>query len=63
MLGLTDGARIQVTEGLAAGDRILEFTPVPDGTEDGAIDCNDPLGYDAAFQAGNVAEYEKACFG
>lgn len=63
VLGLTDGQRIQVTEGLAAGDRILEFTPVPDATEDGAIDCNDPTGYDAAMQAGTQAEYEKTCFG
>ncbi|ACZ31526.1 hypothetical protein Xcel_2511 [Xylanimonas cellulosilytica DSM 15894] len=62
-LGLTDGRQIQVTEGLAAGDRILEFTPVPDGTEAGAIDCNDPMGYDAAIQAGNAAAFETTCFG
>jgi hypothetical protein len=64
-LGLTDGRQIQVTDGLAAGDRILEFTPVPDATEEGAVDCSDPRGYDAAMQQGPdaVAAYETACFG
>ena len=28
-LGLTDGKNVQITEGLAAGDTILEFIPVP----------------------------------
>ncbi|MGH8773779.1 MAG: efflux RND transporter periplasmic adaptor subunit [Jiangellaceae bacterium] len=30
MLGLTDGEMVEVTEGLAEGDMILEFIPVPD---------------------------------
>jgi hypothetical protein len=64
-LGLTDGAQVQVTEGLTAGDRILEFTPLDDGTEAGP-DCDDTAAYDAAAAAGDVAAmqaYEQACFG
>ena len=63
-LGLTDGAQVQVTKGLAAGDRILEFTPLDDGTEAGP-DCDDTAAYDAATNAGDVAAmqaYEQACF-
>lgn len=37
-LGLTDGKNVQVTEGLAAGDTILEFIPVPGGTGK-QVDC------------------------
>ena len=44
-LGLTDGQNVQITEGLAAGDVVLEFIPVPGGT--GApVDCSvnyDPM--------------------
>ncbi|MFP3712295.1 secretion protein HlyD [Puerhibacterium sp. TATVAM-FAB25] len=64
-LGLTDGTQVQVTEGLAAGDRVLEFTPLDDGTEAGP-DCGDTAAYDAAAAAGDVAAmqaYEQACFG
>lgn len=44
-LGLTDGKNVQVTEGLAAGDTILEFIPVPGGTGK-QVDCSvdyDPM--------------------
>jgi hypothetical protein len=64
-LGLTDGTQVQVTDGLAAGDRVLEFTPLDDGTEAGP-DCADTGAYDAASAAGDVAAmqaYEQACFG
>ncbi|MFC8191897.1 secretion protein HlyD [Cellulomonas sp. NPDC057328] len=49
-LGLTDGEVVQVTEGLAAGDRVLEFIPVPGGT--GEVDCTDPAQYDPAVCGG-----------
>ena len=39
ILGLTDGKNVQVTEGLAAGDTILEFIPVPGGTGK-QVDCS-----------------------
>ena len=45
VLGLTDGKNVQVTEGLAAGDTILEFIPVPGGTGK-QVDCSvdyDPM--------------------
>jgi membrane fusion protein, multidrug efflux system len=32
VLGLTDGDRIEVREGLAEGDSVLAFVPVPDDT-------------------------------
>ncbi|GEL96506.1 secretion protein HlyD [Cellulomonas terrae] len=38
-LGLTDGKNVQVTEGLAAGDTVLEFIPVPGGTGK-QVDCS-----------------------
>ena len=44
-LGLTDGKNVQVTEGLAAGDTVLEFIPVPGGTGK-QVDCSvdfDPM--------------------
>lgn len=44
-LGLTDGKNVQVTEGLVAGDTILEFIPVPGGTGK-QVDCSveyDPM--------------------
>jgi biotin carboxyl carrier protein len=48
-LGLTDGKNVQVTEGLAAGDTVLEFIPVPGGT--GAqVDCS--VTYDPAVCGG-----------
>ncbi len=49
-LGLTDGEVVQVTEGLAAGDRVLEFIPVPGGAGD--VDCADPAQYDPAACGG-----------
>ncbi len=47
-LGLSDGTNVQVTEGLAEGDQILQFTPnaaavIPDGCYDaggGAVFCD-----------------------
>jgi biotin carboxyl carrier protein len=48
-LGLTDGQNVQVTEGLVAGDTILEFIPVPGGTGK-PVDCN--LNYDPAVCGG-----------
>lgn len=65
-LGLTDGTQIEITEGLAAGAQILEFTPVEDATEGGSIDCNDMTAYDEAHMNGDmdaVAAYEETCFG
>lgn len=49
-LGLTDGEVVQVTEGLAVGDRVLEFIPVPGGAGD--VDCADPAQYDPAVCGG-----------
>ncbi|WP_309135688.1 efflux RND transporter periplasmic adaptor subunit [Cellulomonas sp.] len=49
-LGLTDGEVVQVTEGLALGDLVLEFIPVPGGT--GEVDCADPARYDPAVCGG-----------
>jgi len=48
-LGLTDGQNVQITEGLAAGDTVLEFIPVPGGAG-GAVDCN--VDYDPAVCGG-----------
>lgn len=49
-LGLTDGEVVQITEGLAVGDLVLEFVPVPD--DDGDVDCQDPRQYDPAVCGG-----------
>ncbi len=32
VLGLTDGDQVEVREGLAEGDSVLQFVPVPDDT-------------------------------
>lgn len=48
-LGLTDGENVQITEGLAAGDTILEFIPVPGGAGK-PVDCT--LNYDPAVCGG-----------
>lgn len=50
-LGLTDGEVVQITEGLALGDQVMEFVPVPkdDGEE---VDCDDPATYDPAVCGG-----------
>ncbi|WP_125776925.1 efflux RND transporter periplasmic adaptor subunit [Antribacter gilvus] len=64
-LGLTDGSKIQVTEGLAAGDMILEFTPLADKTE-GGPDCDDPSAYEKLTINGDLEAaqaYQEACFG
>lgn len=43
-LGLTDGEVVQVVDGLVQGQEILEFIPVPGGSDE--IDCGDPSQYD-----------------
>ncbi len=43
-LGLTDGENVQVVAGLAAGQEILQFIPVPGGAS--GVDCADPAQYD-----------------
>lgn len=40
-LGLTDGTQVQVTEGLAEGEEVLEFAPV-ERPADPAIPCGEP---------------------
>jgi multidrug efflux pump subunit AcrA (membrane-fusion protein) len=65
-LGLTDGAQIEVVSGLTAGEQILEFTPVDDGTEGGNVDCEDMSAYDEASMNGDMetmSAFEEACFG
>jgi hypothetical protein len=65
-LGLTDGQQVQVVSGLTAGEQILEFTPVDDGTEGGNVSCDDMTAYDEAHMAGDmdtVMAFEEACFG
>lgn len=49
-IGLTDGENVQITEGLAAGEQVLQFTPLPDATEAGP-DCTDPMQYDPSVCA------------
>jgi multidrug efflux pump subunit AcrA (membrane-fusion protein) len=44
-LGLTDGEKVQITDGLAIGDTILQFIPVPGGAK-GKVDCTDSTQYD-----------------
>ncbi|MFI8528086.1 secretion protein HlyD [Promicromonospora sukumoe] len=64
-LGLTDGLQVEVTKGLKAGEQILEFTPVDDGTE-GGVDCEDMTAYDQAAMDGDmgtVRAFEEECFG
>lgn len=41
-LGLTDGQLVQVVDGLAVGDLVLQFTPV---ASDESVDCTDPANY------------------
>lgn len=41
-LGITDGSVIEITEGLADGDEVLEFAP----GQEAEIDCDDPEQYD-----------------
>lgn len=64
-LGLTDGLQVEVTKGLKAGEQILEFTPVDDGTE-GGVDCSDSAAYDQAAMEGDmdaVRAFEEECYG
>ncbi|MFE7507672.1 secretion protein HlyD [Promicromonospora sp. NPDC057488] len=64
-LGLTDGLQVEVTKGLKAGEQILEFTPVDDGTE-GGVDCSDSAAYDQASMDGDMdtmQAFEEECFG
>ena len=49
-LGLTDGEHVQVTEGLAVGDLVLQFVPVPQ--DDPTAGCDDPSTYDPAVCGG-----------
>ncbi len=49
-LGLTDGEVVQITEGLALGDLVLAFVPVP--ADEGEVDCDDPAQYDPAVCEG-----------
>ncbi|WP_431838501.1 secretion protein HlyD [Cellulomonas sp. Y8] len=39
VLGLTDGKQVQIAEGLAEGDTVLEYAPVSSLTD---VDCTDP---------------------
>lgn len=48
-LGLTDGENVQITEGLAVGDEILQFVPVTAST---TVDCRDPEQYDPTVCGG-----------
>jgi multidrug efflux pump subunit AcrA (membrane-fusion protein) len=64
-LGLTDGLQVEITKGLKAGEQILEFTPVDDGTE-GGVDCDDTSAYDQASMEGDMETmqaFEEECFG
>ncbi|MCP2031932.1 multidrug efflux pump subunit AcrA (membrane-fusion protein) [Okibacterium sp. HSC-33S16] len=38
-LGLNDGTRVQITEGIAEGDEVLEFVPVVDATDPADENC------------------------
>jgi multidrug efflux pump subunit AcrA (membrane-fusion protein) len=64
-LGLTDGLQVEITKGLKAGEQILEFTPVDDGTE-GGVNCDDTSAYDQASMEGDMETmqaFEEECFG
>jgi multidrug efflux pump subunit AcrA (membrane-fusion protein) len=64
-LGLTDGLQVEITKGLKAGEEILEFTPIDDGTE-GGVDCDDSSAYDEASMTGDMEAmqaFEEECFG
>jgi hypothetical protein len=49
VLGLTDGAQVQIAEGLAEGDTVLEYAPVSDLTD---VDCTDPAAADPGVCGG-----------
>jgi multidrug efflux pump subunit AcrA (membrane-fusion protein) len=44
-LGLTDGKNVQILEGAAEGDTVLEYIPVVSSTK---VDCTDPATSDPA---------------
>jgi hypothetical protein len=48
-LGLTDGEHVQVAEGLAEGDTVLEYAPVSNLAD---VDCTDPAAADPAVCGG-----------
>lgn len=50
-LGLTDGTKVEITGGLAVGDTVLQFIPVPGGAS-GPVDCTDPQQYDPTVCGG-----------
>lgn len=65
VLGLTDGLQVEITKGLKAGEQILEFTPIDDGTE-GGVNCDDTSAYDQASMEGDMETmqaFEEECFG
>ena len=49
VLGLTDGKQVQIAEGLAEGDTVLEYAPVSSLTD---VDCTDPATADPAVCGG-----------
>lgn len=49
VLGLTDGQQVQVVEGLAEGDTVLEYAPV---SRPGDVDCTDPATADPTVCGG-----------
>jgi hypothetical protein len=49
VLGLTDGEHVQVAEGLAEGDTVLEYAPVSNLAD---VDCTDPATADPAVCGG-----------
>lgn len=64
-LGLTDGLQVEITKGLKAGEQILEFTPIDDGTE-GGVNCDDMAAYDEAAMSGDMGTvqlFDEECFG
>jgi len=49
VLGLTDGKQVQIAEGLAEGDTVLEYAPVSNLTD---VDCTDPATADPGVCGG-----------
>lgn len=49
VLGLTDGKQVQIAEGLAEGDTVLEYAPVSSLTD---VDCTDPASADPGVCGG-----------
>ena len=49
VLGLTDGKHVQIAEGLAEGDTVLEYAPVSNLTD---VDCTDPAAADPGVCGG-----------